>query len=183
MATTSAVVNLSLRKYVTPLLREAGFQKLDARNGWRWQEKLVSVFNIRAVGGYFSRVTRWPPGSVCVWLGGFYTFTHQPVWMKFDKKGRLLPTESQCHIRSHLERGLDQAARVRLLRNPEQKRKDIWWLEPDGSAILAGELGDRERLQKYGSLAEAEAKQRPALRSMDLKAMMPVFYDSPGRTC
>jgi hypothetical protein len=134
MVATSAVVNRSLRKRVTPLLREAGFQKVDARNGWRWREKVVLVFNIRAVGSYFADVTGWPPGSVGVWLGGFYTFGVASSSIKVDKEGRRLPAEYQCHMRSHLECGLDQANRVCALPNPaERARRDIWWLDPDGA--------------------------------------------------
>jgi hypothetical protein len=133
MATTSQLVNESLRRYISPLLRNAGFQKVDARNGWHWRDKVVLVFNIRAVGNYFSGVTGWPPGSVGVWLGGFYTFLPHGPSMKRDKQGRLQPAEYQCHMRSHLECGCDQTHLVRSLRNPaERRRKDLWWVDPDG---------------------------------------------------
>ena len=45
-----------------------------------------------------------------------------------------MPAEYECHMRSHLECGLGQTQRVRSLRNLlERERKDIWWVEPDGS--------------------------------------------------
>ena len=69
MTSTSATVNRALRAHVAPVLREAGFARIDARNGWRWVDKTVWVVNIRAVGKYFSDVTGWPPGSVRVWRG------------------------------------------------------------------------------------------------------------------
>jgi hypothetical protein len=133
MATTSQLINFSLRRHVTPVLRDAGFQKVDARNGWRPHDKVVWVFNIRAVGNYFSKVTGWPPGSVNVWLGCYYTFMPQSPKIKRDKLGRLQPAEYECQMRSHLECGRDQAQMVQSLRNPaERRRKDIWWVEPDG---------------------------------------------------
>lgn len=133
MASTSALLNRSLRARVTPELREAGFEKVDARNGWRWCDNIVLVFKIRAVGNHFSVCTGWPPGSIGVWLGAFYPFApSSPV--KRDDKGRLLPAEYQCHMRSHLDCGLDQTVRVRSLQNRgERQRRDIWWVEPDGS--------------------------------------------------
>jgi hypothetical protein len=134
MASTSAIVNRALRAHVAPFLREAGFAKTDARNGWRWLDKTVWVFNIRAVGNYFSEVTGWPPGSVGVWLGVFYSFmpTDRPI--KVDDEGRPLPAEHLCQIRSHLECTLDQSQRLGRLPNPaERDRKDIWWIEPHGS--------------------------------------------------
>lgn len=115
-------------------MRELGFQRADARNGWHWQDKVTLVFTIRAVGKYFSDVTGWPPSSVCVFLGCFYNRGPKIADMKLDKSGRMLPSESHCHVRSHLECGLDQARRVGNLQNPaERKRRDIWWLESDGS--------------------------------------------------
>jgi len=134
---------------VSPLLRDAGFQKVDARNGWRWQDKVILVFNIRAVGNYFSGVTGWPPGSVSVSLGCFYTFLPQWPSIKRDKQGQLQPaehechmrSEHECHMRSELECGRDQTHLVQSLRNPaERRRKDLWWVDPDG--------GDAEEVAK-----------------------------------
>ena len=64
MASTSALLNKVLRRSVVPTLREAGFQHTDARNGWSWRDDFIWVFNIRAVGSYFSDCTGWPPGSL-----------------------------------------------------------------------------------------------------------------------
>ena len=134
MPSTSAIVNRALRAHVAPILRETGFTKIDARNGWRWLDKVVWVFNIRAVGSYFSGVTEWPPGSVGVWLGVFYSFMPTDFPVKVDDEGRPLPAEYLCQMRSHLECTLDQSQRAGRLPNPvERHRKDIWWIEPDGS--------------------------------------------------
>ena len=134
MATTSAIVNRSLRKHVSPLLKEHGFEKVDARNGWRWINKVVLVFNIRAVGKNFSDVTGWPPGSVGVWLGAYYTFIPSIGSIKFDKYNRLMPSEYECQMRNILERKTHQFQKIKTLSNPmERKRKDIWWIEQDGS--------------------------------------------------
>lgn len=134
MAATSAIVNRALRAQVAPVLRAAGFAKVDARNGWRWFHKTVWVFNIRAVGNYFSEVTGWPPGSVGVWLGMFYSFMPTDLPVKVDNEGRPLPSEYLCQMRSHLECTLDQSQRLERLPNPaERHRKDIGWIEPDGS--------------------------------------------------
>ena len=134
MPSTSAIVNAHLRAKVTPLLKDAGFTKVDARNGWAWYEKAVWVFNIRSVGNYFSGSTGWPPGSVGVWLGVYYTFIPSTSTIAAANDGQLTPAEYQCHMRSHLECNLDQTWRVSQLQNPpERSRKDIWWIEPDGT--------------------------------------------------
>jgi hypothetical protein len=134
MASTSALVNKSLRRRVAPYLREAGFQYVDARNAWSWQSDSIRVFNIRAVGDYFSQSTGWPPGSVCVWLGVFFTFMPRPPGLKNDDHGRPRPQEHLCHMRSQLTSSLDASARTQTLVNPlERKRRDIWWVESDGT--------------------------------------------------
>src|ERR1700722_14081599 len=115
--TPSAIINKSLRKYVSPELRAAGFQKVDARNGWTWTSDCIRVFNIRALGSYF-----------------YYPFIPRVRPGKSDDKGRILPAEYECHMRSHLGRRMPLPEGVSRLNNPaERKRKDIWWLEPDGS--------------------------------------------------
>jgi hypothetical protein len=132
--TPSAIINKSLRKYVSPELRAAGFQKVDARNAWTWTSEYIWVFNIRAVGSYFSAVTGWPAASACVWIGVYYPFIPRVRPGKSDDKGRILPAEYECHMRSHLERRTPLPEGVsRLSNSAERKRKNIWWLEPDGS--------------------------------------------------
>lgn len=138
MPVTSAILNRALRKSVVPLLREASFAKVDARNGWLWLEKVVWVFNIRAVGHYFSSVTGWPPGSVGASLGIFFRFMPRDFPIKQDSKGRLLPAEHLCQMRLRLERGLDQDESIgRLVNAAERRRKDLWWVEPDGGNCSA----------------------------------------------
>jgi hypothetical protein len=99
VGSTSAPLNKPLRTLVVPILRDAGFQQVDARNGWSWRNDLIWVFNIRSVGSYFSGVTGWPPGSVCAWLGVFFTFAPRPGGMKVDDRGRMRPAEHSCHMR------------------------------------------------------------------------------------
>jgi hypothetical protein len=89
MATTSSLLNKPLRAQVVPILREEGFQQVDARNAWSWRDDFIWVFNVRAVGSYFSGVTGWPPGSVGVWLGVFFAFAPSIGGLKIDEQGRV----------------------------------------------------------------------------------------------
>lgn len=135
---SSPDIDKFLRRYLSPILRESGFEKVGARKSWGWTGHCVSVLQIRAVGSYFSQVTGWPPGSVCVWTGVYYDFIpfegHTPP--KADNKNRLIPDEVNCHMRSHLSRSLVQSSYTQRLRNPAERiRKDIWWFEPDGSNL------------------------------------------------
>ena len=105
------------------------------RNNWSWGEDVIWVLNIRAVGSYFSSVTGWPPMSVGVWLGTYYTFFPTQLNIKQDHKNRLLPREHYCQLRSELFCTIDQLNHKAQLNQPEKARKDIWWIEPDGSNV------------------------------------------------
>ena len=170
MSTTSAILNRSLRRVVCPILHDAGFDKVDARNAWRWRDQVICIFNIRAVGNYFSEVTGWPPGSICVWQAVFYRFMPQAIAIAHDTNGRLRPAEHQGHMRTHLDHGLDQSERTsQLPKSAERCRKDVRWVERDGSnaedvaddvAMLLRERGLAwfDRLSNIeAALAEVEA--------------------------
>ena len=136
---TSSEINKLLRRHLSPILRDNGFSQVSARKAWGWQNKCVEVLLVRAVGNYFSQVTGWPPMSVGVWAGVYYDFIpfngHKPPAL--DGEGRLLPDISCCHMTLELLCLLDQSRFTRQLSNPaEQTRKDIWWLEPDGSNMV-----------------------------------------------
>jgi hypothetical protein len=134
MKSSSALINRSFRRHLSPVLRESGFDRVDARNAWKWENNCIWVFNIHAVGSYFSSVTGWPPSSVCAWLGIFFEFISSRVTLKKDPIGRDLPPEYLCHIRAHLETAIDQDELTRGFSNPaERRRKDIWWLDPGGA--------------------------------------------------
>jgi hypothetical protein len=134
LKSSSAEINKVLRRTLSPLLRQSGFDKVDPRNGWAFKADCIWVFSIRAVGSYFAGVTGWPASSFCAWLGVYYTFIPEAAPIKTDQSGRLLPAEYRCHMRSHLSRGIPQAMETSRLSNPpERRRTDIWWLDPAGS--------------------------------------------------
>lgn len=132
---TSPEINKFLRKHLSPLLRESGFTKVAARKAWAWKGHSIAALQVRAIGSYASDVSGWPPASVCVWTGVYYDFIPFKEWPpKHDDKGRLIPDESYCHMRSHLSCSLDQSHFTKHLSNPaERVRKDVWWFERDGS--------------------------------------------------
>lgn len=135
---SSPDIDKYLRRYLSPILRDSGFSKVSARKAWGWSGHAISVLQIRAIGSYASYVSGWPPMSVCVWVGVYYDFIpfigHRPP--KNDPKGRLIPEEWYCHMRSHLSRTLDQSIyTARLPRSGERERTDVWWFERDGSNI------------------------------------------------
>jgi hypothetical protein len=134
----SPEVNKILRRVLIPVLRQHGFTKTENRHNWGWHGPCTWVLDIRAVGGYFSGVTGWPPMSVGVWLGVFYDFIPEeiPDTVKRSSDDLPLPREYDCHLRSQVNCSLNQSKFTRSLSNPaERKRSDLWWIEPNGSNV------------------------------------------------
>jgi len=187
MATSSPLINKSLRRYVVPVLKSAGFEKVDQRNAWSWHPDCIWVFNIRAVGNYFSEGTGWPPSSVSVMLGVFYTFIPFPterLALKLDALGRALPAEHLCHMRSYLPRAFPQEDRTyRLSRPAERARTDLWWLDCDGTnaeevataiggSILRTALPWFHRRTDLHAVLEAVERERDCFRKFALAAYL-----------
>ncbi len=129
-------IDKHIRKIISPILRESGFYKVKTRNNWAYRDKCIWIFNIRAVGNYFSQVTGFPPMSLTAWLGVFYTFIPSQAKIKTDKDGLLLPPEYCGHMRYTLTNH-DYSLQIRSgLENPaEAERTDIWWIEPNGNNV------------------------------------------------
>lgn len=134
----SPEINKVLRRYLRPILIEKGFDRIEPRKAWGYRSPSIWTFNIRAVGSYFSDVTGWPPMSVGVNVGVYYEFI---PWMgrrplKADSKARLQPDVAVCHRRTEIIRSLDQAMYTSSLSlAPERARRDLWWIEEDGSNV------------------------------------------------
>jgi hypothetical protein len=133
----SPEVNKIIRKTLSPVLKENGFTKVNTRHNWTWIDNSIWVMDITAVGRYFSDVTGWPPMSIHVDLGIYYDFIPaNDKYLKMDGQGKVLPKTHQCHLQGELYSTLNQLKYMSNLSNPaEQKRKDLWWIEPDGSNI------------------------------------------------
>lgn len=134
----SPEVNKIIRKILSPVLRANGFDKVKTRNNWGNHDPCIWVLNIRAVG-----VHSFPSMSIGVWLGIYYKFVSPDIpgrlHVKTDKDGKLLPEEWMCHVRNHLVLAdLNQTCYTKhLLSSAEVNRKDLWWIEPDGSNLEA----------------------------------------------
>lgn len=129
----------TLRRVVSPVLRDSGFESVNARKAWAWRGDCVWNSTIRGVGGYFSGRTGWPSASLTVWVAVYYSFIpfrgHTPPTT--DSKGRLTPDEGHGHFRCHLERSLDQARYTDKFELPQERsRRDIWWVGDDEEELL-----------------------------------------------
>ncbi|WP_342041933.1 hypothetical protein [Bacillus sp. OTU2372] len=133
----SPEINKVIRKILSPVLKDNGFDKVNTRHNLGWYDHCIWVLDIGAVGKYFSDVTGWSPMSLQVDLGIYYDLI--PTEDDEIKKGtndQLLPKFHQCHLQEQLYCNLDQSNYINHLDNPAEKnRNDIWWVQPDGSNI------------------------------------------------
>lgn len=133
----SSEINKMIRKTLSPDLKKSGFSKINTRHNWAWMGDCIWVLDITAVGKYFSDVTGWPSMSIHVDLGIYYNFI--PInddGINVKKNGTHSPKSHQCHFQHQLLSTLDQDRYMSILSNAaERKRKDLWWIEPDGSNL------------------------------------------------
>lgn len=133
----SPEINKVIREHLSLALREQGFQKVNTRHNWKFNQHNIWVIDVTAVGSYFSDVTGWPSMSIFVECGIYYPFLNTGDFdVKIGRKGELLPRAHHCYLRLSLDNTLDQSAYTQTLKNPaERNRKDLWWIEPDGSNV------------------------------------------------
>lgn len=148
---TSGDINKILRRVVVPTLRELGFTKFKGRVAWRYLDDSVWVFHTRAVGSYFSLVTGFPPASLTAELGIFYLDFPNTPSVEADDDGLPIPKDVHCHTRYGLDNIADQiAVRSQSMSEIERRRRDIWWVEPDGSNAVAVVEDIRQSILEYG---------------------------------
>ena len=126
-----------IRKIIFTSLKENGFTKIKGKNAWGWHDDCIWVFNIRSVGKVHSYITKWPEYSLTVSLGIYYTYLPHKSNAKVDESGLLYPKEYECNRRAELTCSYDQFKYTEYIKCniSEKKRRDIWWVEPDGSNL------------------------------------------------
>jgi hypothetical protein len=132
-------IDKALRRVVSPVLRDCGFESVSARKSWAWRPDCVWNLTVRGVGACFSGGTGWPSASLTVWIGVYYPFIPFPGHTQptTDRQGRLVPSEGVGHFRSHLERVLDQRSYTEALALPQERaRRDIWWVSDSNEDLL-----------------------------------------------
>ncbi len=167
---SSAEVNKVIRRVVSPALRERGFTKVQTRNNWCHLDDRIWVLVIRSIGNtglpdYF------PSQSLHCEIGIYFPdFPPHPrparrTKPKVDEDGLLVPKITDCHWRGNLTLIGDQSQlRQGLRHSQERNRKDVWWVNEDGSNV-EDVLEDIKqsfvkkglrRLEKRGSLEDFE---------------------------
>lgn len=134
MSSTTALLNKSLRRNLSPVLRDAGWDVADARNAFYRTPVLIGVLKLRSIGARISGASGFPSPSLVVEAGMYF---HECIQGKIrtNKRGDLEPQEYECQRRLQLEGDYRNEKQKSLGNEAEQKRRDIWWIEPDGSNL------------------------------------------------
>ena len=135
--TISSDIDKMIRKIIFHSLKENGFSKTKRRTAWGWHDDCIWVFHIKAVGHFHSSITHWPSASLTVNLGIYYPYLPHIKEAKKDKNGLMYPKEYECNRRAELTCSYDQLKYTEFVNcnSSEKKRRDIWWIQPDGSNI------------------------------------------------
>jgi hypothetical protein len=128
---SSRQVNAEIKRKVWPALRAAGFDKFNARNGWRHASDSIAVVNFQSFSSHHAERNKCTSFSFCVNLGVYYPCVHDTPWAaKWPVLYRVRPSEPPefgCHARLHLEKRIAQ---------PEYPHLGIWYVRPDGSNLV-----------------------------------------------
>lgn len=134
----NAEVHNALKMHLFPTVRQYGFTKIKGKRCYKYNKSSVFVVSVEAVGKHFSDVTGFSPSSFMCTLGVYFPF----VINKYDPDGRGiaydkdgLPIGISLHQSLRLENFAFSKQKVRRgINNPaETDRKDVWWVERDGT--------------------------------------------------
>jgi hypothetical protein len=178
----SAIVNKEIRAVIRPFLQTHGFRSFTPRTAWRYGHGRVDVVNFQSFNSYLAEGLGCTTFSFCVNLGIYLPAVPHDSGREPKRSGQeLRPEEWQCHLRLHLQRGIDQ---------PELPRRDIWLVDEPGR-YLAVAVRDARRAIAESGLAWFErwaddAVLLEALRAdvglpVDDRTQWPGNADSPAR--
>ncbi|HLJ48867.1 MAG TPA: DUF4304 domain-containing protein [Bryobacteraceae bacterium] len=123
----SKVVAREIKREVWPLLRQEGFTEFSPKTAWRHTSDQIHVVNYQSFNNYLAEGVGCTTFSFALNLGIFFHAipVEYPVRKGFDPSVK--PQEYHCHFRHRLLKGIDQ---------PILKRRDTWYVEPDGGNLL-----------------------------------------------
>lgn len=140
MEISARTTTSALRKYVFPVLREAGFDDWASRKTWRHRKGVIDCVEFRSFNAYHAGVLDCTTASVSVWIGSwpsfFPTSEHPP---KDGPKGPR-PREAEMPIRGQLAPSVRHSSIVSDL---------IWAIKSEKEAEAAA-LEISEQFKTYG---------------------------------
>jgi hypothetical protein len=120
-------VNQAIRRLIRPFLKERGFDTSTARWIWRHQEHTIDCIHFWSPFNWVqAAVYDITTFSFQIDLGIYFTDIPPEGPGPKEKRGHLLPEDSECHIRRHL-------------RPPAEQQKVLmpwlWYIDPNGTNL------------------------------------------------
>jgi uncharacterized protein DUF4304 len=122
----SKAVNRAIRAAIRPALQAQRFALFTDRTFWRHRANRVHVVNFQSFNDYLASSVGVTTFSFAVNLGQYLTCVPPDDFEIPTRKGLLAPAEYQCHLRLRPLRRLAQT---------ELERRDLWYIDPDGSNL------------------------------------------------
>ena len=124
----------ALRRHFFPVLEAQGFQQVKPRNAYRHEPDAVCIVSYTSLGAYLSKQTGFPSLSLTALVGMHWPCVPNPfsAAVSHDKDG----SPEGMVVHASLLGEVRQQPRKNLSK-VEQARRDIWWIEPDGSNLDA----------------------------------------------
>ena len=119
----SRIVNREIRREVWPMLRQKGFNAFTVRSAWRHCEDRIWIVNFQSFNSYFSLVDGCTTFSFALNLGVYFHALSE----KDDSRAQARPKCYECHFQGKLFKTIAQQ---------NYRRKDIWYVDPEGLNLL-----------------------------------------------
>jgi hypothetical protein len=156
----SAWVNREIRKVVRPLLTSSGFTAFTPRTAWRYWPGRIDILNFQSFNAYLAASIGCTTYSFTINLSVYLT----GMGNAGDPER---PEEFLGHLRFRPERSVDQ---------PELLRRDIWYVDPEGTWLDAMVTDAHDVIARSGVPWFDRWREDPAVLEV-LKAPMPELAD------
>ena len=136
-----SLVNREIRSIVHPALRASGFSAFSPRTTWRHRPDRIDIVNFQSFNSYLASSVGCTTYSFALNLSVYLLDIPdhgKPLKMK---EGLPLPDEWLGHLRLHPHRTLEQH---------ELARRDIWFIDPEGTYTRAAVEDARDVIVEKG---------------------------------
>jgi hypothetical protein len=172
----SRAVAKGITHEIWPLLRGEGFTEFSPKTAWRYLPEQIHVVNFQSFSNYLAGGVGCTTFSFALNLGIFFRAIPVNYPIRKGPDPSVKPQEYHCHFRHRLLKGISQ----RVL-----PRRDIWYIEPEGSNLLEMLSDARTRIEQDGlPWFERFKSMEDVLRLLMDKDELPEVYakrSSPAR--
>ena len=124
-----------------PLLRHDGFTKFSTKTAWRYLPEQIHLANFQSFNSFLAAGVGCTTFSFAVNLGIYFPAIPFTFPLRKGPDPALRPQVLHCHLRLQLLKEIEQ---------PVLPRRDVWYVEPDGSNLLEIMADARTVLEREG---------------------------------